>query len=168
MGGVRAFVNRILLEEGAPRIIRCDNGTEFNNAMLNDLYRELHIQMQSSPAYWPQGNQCERLNRYIGEALRCMANTKNGRKQDWYHYAKFIEFAYRSSPIGDTQLTPFKAARGRLPRLVSDNPLLDSELPARRSIEEHVTEMEKLMELARHELKAAKDNSRKVNRDLRI
>ena len=64
------------------------------------------------------------------------------------------------------QLTPFEATRGRLPRLVSDNPLLDSELPERRSIEEHVTEMEKLMELARHELKAAKDKSMRDNRDL--
>ena len=56
----RAFANRVLLEEGVPRIIRCDNGTEFRNAMLNDLFRELHVQMKSSPAYWPQGNQCER------------------------------------------------------------------------------------------------------------
>ena len=28
---MKAFVKRILLEEGAPRIIRCDNGTEFKN-----------------------------------------------------------------------------------------------------------------------------------------
>ena len=75
----RSFVQRILLEEGAPRIIRCDNGTEFKNATLNDLCRELHMQLQFSPAYWPQGNQCERLNRYIGETLRCMTNTRNGR-----------------------------------------------------------------------------------------
>ena len=82
----RSFVNRILLEEGAPRVIRCDNGTEFKTVLLNGLCRELHIQMQYSPAYWPQGNQCERLNRYIGEALRCITNTKNGPKQDWYQY----------------------------------------------------------------------------------
>ena len=161
-----AFVNRILLEEGAPRIIRCDNGTEFKNSMLNDLCRELNVQMQYSPAYWPQGNQCERLNRYLGETLRCMVNTKNGRKQDWHQYVKFIEFAYRSSPIGDTQLTPFEAARGRLPRLVSDNPMLDSELPASRSIDEHVIEMKQLMKMAKHELEKAKDKSMKENRDL--
>ena len=77
----RAFVNRILLEEGAPRIIRCDNGTEFKKSMLNGLCRELHVQMQFSPACWSQGNQCKRLNRYLGETLRCMTNTENGRKQ---------------------------------------------------------------------------------------
>ena len=93
-------------------------------------------------------------------------NTKNGRKQDWHQYVKFIEFAYRSSPIGDTQLTPFEAARGRLPRLVSDNPMLDSELPASRSLDEHVMEMKQLMKLAKHELEAAKDKSMRDNRDL--
>ena len=122
--------------------------------------------MQFSPAYWPQGNQCERLNRYLGETLRCMTNTKSGQKQDWYQYIKFIEFAYRSSPIGDTQLTPFESARGRLPRLVSDNPLLDSDLPASRSLDEHVAEMQQLMKLASSELTAAKDKSMKKNRDL--
>ena len=96
-----------------------------------------------------------------------MPNTENGRKQDWYQYIKFIEFAYRSSPIGGTQLTPFEAARGRLSRLVSDNPLLDSELPEGRSIDEHAIEMEMLMELAKHELKAAKDKSMGDNRNLK-
>ena len=58
----------------------------------------------------------------------------------------------RSSPIGDTQLTPFEAARGRLPRLVPDNPMLDSELPASRSLDEHVMEMKQLMKLAKHDV----------------
>ena len=64
------------------------------------------------------------------------------------------------------QLAPFEAARGRLPRLVSDNPLLDSELPANCSIDEHVAEMKQLMKLARDELKAAKDKPMRDNRDL--
>ena len=162
----RAFVHRMLLEEGAPRVIRCDNGIEFKNVLLNDLCRELHIQMQFSPAYWPQGNQCERLNRYIGEALRCMTNTRNGRKQDWYHYAKYIELAYRSTPIAGTQLTPFEAARGRLPRLVSDNPLLDSELPPEQTLDEHIKGMKALMELAADELKVAKEKVLRSKKDL--
>ena len=40
---------------------------------------------------------------------------------------------------------PFEAARGRLPRLVIDNPLLDSELPESLSMEEHVVEVKKFM-----------------------
>ena len=89
----------------------------------------------------------------------------NGRKQDWYQYIKVIEFAYRSPPIGGTQLAPFEAARGRLPRLVSGNPLLDPELPVNRSLDEHVVEMKQLMKLAAHELEAAKGKFMRDNRD---
>ena len=49
---------------------------------------------------------------------------------------------------------------------MSDNPLLDSELPANRSLDEHVVEMKQLMELAAHDLEAAKDKSMRDNRDL--
>ena len=55
--------------------------------------------------------------------LRCMTNTKTAEKQDWFKYIKHVVFATRSSPIAGTHITPFEAARGRLPRLVIDNPL---------------------------------------------
>ena len=95
----------------------------------------------------------------------------HGEHQEWSQTGlvsvhQVHRFAYRSSPIGDTQLTPFEAARGRLPRLVSDNPLLDSELPVQRSLEKHVAELKQLVKLARHELEAAKGKSMRDNRDL--
>ena len=49
---------------------------------------------------------------------------------------------------------------------MSDSPLLDSELPTSRSLDEHVVEMKQLMKLAAHELEAAKDKSMRDNRDL--
>ena len=58
--------------------------------------------------------------------LRCMTNTKTAKKkQDWFKYIKHVEFAMRSSSISGTHITPFEAARGRLPRLVIDNPFRD-------------------------------------------
>ena len=54
----------------------------------------------------------------------------------------------RSSPISGTHITPFEAARGRLPRLVIDNPLLDSALPESLPMEEHAAEAKKLMDTA--------------------
>ena len=143
-----AFVKRILLEEGAPRIIRCDNGSEFKNKTMNELRLLMRSELQFSPAYWPQSNQCERTNRQVGEMLRCMTNTKTAEKQDWFKYIKHVEFAMRSSPISGTHITPFEAARGRLPRLVIDNPLLDSELPESLPMEEHVAAVKKLMDTA--------------------
>ena len=95
--------------------------------------------------------------------LRCMTNTKTAEKQDWFKYIKYVEFAMRSSPISGTHITPFEAARGRLPRLVIDNPLLDSELPESLPMEGHVAEVKKLMDIAQRELFRAKENYRKDN-----
>ena len=69
----------------------------------------------------------------------------------------------RSSPIAGTHITPFEAARGRLPILVIDNPLLDSELPESLPMEEHVAEVKKLMDIAQRELFKAKEKCRSDN-----
>ena len=58
---------------------------------------------------------------------------------------------------------PFEAARGRLPRLVIDNPLLDSELPESLPTEEHVAEVKKLVDTAQRELHRAKEKYRRDN-----
>ena len=55
-----AFVKRILLEEGAPRAMLTDNGTEFKNKILKALMQHLQVDFQFSPAYHPQSNQTER------------------------------------------------------------------------------------------------------------
>ena len=62
-----AFVKKILLEEGAPRIVRCDNGSEFKNKTTNELRLLMRSELQYSPAYWPQSNQCERTNRQVDD-----------------------------------------------------------------------------------------------------
>ena len=158
-----AFVKRILLDEGAPRIIRCDNGSEFKNKTMNELRLLMRSELQFSPAYWPQSNQYERTNRHVGEMLRCMTNTKTAEKQDGFKYIKHAEFAMRSSPVAGTHITPFEAARGRLPRLVINSPLLDSELPESLPMEEHVAEVKKLMDTAQRELLEAKKKCRANN-----
>ena len=69
----------------------------------------------------------------------------------------------RSSPISGTRITPFEAARGRLPRLVIDNPLLDSELPESLSMEERVAEVKEFMATAQRELYRAQEKCRVDN-----
>ena len=69
----------------------------------------------------------------------------------------------RPSPILGTHITPFEVARCRLPRLVIDNPLLDSELPESLPMEEHVAEVKKLMDTAQRELYRAQEKYRKDN-----
>ena len=78
-----AFVNRVLLEEGAPRAVLTDNGTEFKNKFLCNMMEHLQVDHQFSPPYHPQSNQTERANRFIVETLRTMVNEPGARKRDW-------------------------------------------------------------------------------------
>ena len=69
----------------------------------------------------------------------------------------------RPSPISGTHITPFEAVGGRLPRLVIDNPLLDSELPESLSMEDHASEVKKLVDTAQRELYRAQETYRADN-----
>ena len=69
----------------------------------------------------------------------------------------------RSSPISGTHIAPFEVVRGRLPRLVIDNPLLDSELSESLPEEEHVAEVKKLVDTAQRELSKGKGKYRSDN-----
>ena len=77
---VKAFVQRILCEEGQPRCMLTDNGTEFKNKIFKDLMKVLEVDYQFSPAYHPQSNQTERANRFITETLRAVVNQKGASK----------------------------------------------------------------------------------------
>ena len=138
---VKAFVQRILCEEGQPRYMLTDNGTEFKNKIFKDLMKVLEVDYQFSPAYHPQSNQTERANRFITETLRAVVNQKGASKMDWQKYIKFVEFGMRRLPIPGTNITPFMAMRGRDPVLTIDQPLVAGAPVLGKDLDEHVKEM---------------------------
>ena len=120
------FCERILLEEGAPRVVVTDNGREFDNHLLRGLMEYARVEHRWTPAYHPRANYAERVNRFVGAQLRAMVNAPGVRKADWPRLVKYIEFAYRRTLIPGTQVSPFMVARGRQPMLPVDADLLDS------------------------------------------
>ena len=82
--------------------------------------RLLETEHQYTPAYHPRGNMAERVNRWLGETLRTIMNTKGLEKKDWPKLVKYLEFVYRMTPIPGTNICPFEAARGRKPKLPSN------------------------------------------------
>ncbi|GJU30476.1 putative ribonuclease H-like domain-containing protein [Tanacetum coccineum] len=66
------------LVENKVKIIRCDNGTEFKNKVMDDFFKEKGIKREYSVARTPQQNGvAERRNRTLIEAARTMlANSK--------------------------------------------------------------------------------------------
>ena len=161
-----AFVNRVLLEEGAPRAILTDNGTEFTDKTLKDLMEWLKVHFQFSPPYHPQSNQTERSNRYIVELLRCMVHAPDARKRDWNKYIRYVEFAIRRTPIPGTNLTPFEVMRGREPLLPNDLALADERTPPDVTHAEHVKELHKTLKQAEKMVTSARERVMAKNKDL--
>ena len=163
---VNAFVKRILCEEGAPRYMLTDNGSEFKNKVLKDLMNTLAIDYQFAPAYHPQSNQAERANRFITETLRAVVRQPGAAARDWQKYVKFIEFGMRRLPIPGTNLTPFMAMRGRDPILPIDLPLAQGAPVVDKGVSEHVKDIIKTKTLAEKLLRSASEKVKKENKDL--
>ena len=163
---VNAFVNRILLEEGAPAVILTDNGSEFKNKVLKDLMHTLEIKHQFSPRYLPRSNQAERTNRYITETLRTVVRAPGAAARDWQGYLKYIEFAMRRTPIPGTNLTPFEVMRGRAPLLAIDLPLVGDVPRLDLSVDEHTRRLKEYKEKAEQLVKSAMEKVKAKNADL--
>ncbi|GJZ75083.1 ribonuclease H-like domain-containing protein [Tanacetum coccineum] len=71
---LKNFINEIEnLVDKKEKIIRCDNGTEFKNKVMDDFFREKGIKREYSVARTPQQNRvAERRNRTLIEAARTM------------------------------------------------------------------------------------------------
>ena len=104
------YMEHAILEQGMITSILTDNGTEFRNAKMKEIMRLLPVletEHQYTPAYHPRGN------RWLGETLRTIMNTKGLEKKEWPKLVKYLEFVYRMTPIPGTNICPFEAARGR-------------------------------------------------------
>ena len=120
-------MRRILLEWGPPRAVLTDNGTEFDNQLLKELFRLWRIKLCYTPQLYPQSNYTERVNRHIGETLGNLASAPGARRCDWFEYAKFIEFAYNRKYIPGTNLSPYLVTTERQPLTPIDTAFMDSE-----------------------------------------
>ena len=70
-GGMAAFVKRILLEEGAPRIIRCDSGSEFKNKTMNELRLLVRSCVRSSNTHQLIGLRVTNVRGLTDRLARC-------------------------------------------------------------------------------------------------
>ena len=163
---VDAFVRRILCEEGAPRAMLTDNGTEFKNKHLAELMSALEVDHQFAPAYHPQSNQAERVNRFVVETLRALVRSPGAMAKDWQKYVKYVEFALRRLPIPGTNITPFMAMRGRDPILAIDLPLAGRAPTSTASLPQHVQEIQKMKHTAEKLVKSASEETKRKNKDL--
>jgi hypothetical protein len=96
---------------GPPKEILSDQGTEFNNELVNKLISCVGSEHRITSAYNPRTNGLtERFNQTLVEALRkhCEGDNNN-----WHKWIPFVLFAYRTRVHSTTNLSPFELMFGR-------------------------------------------------------
>ena len=114
-----AFVS-VCATWGAPEVVRCDNGTEFVNAIVSALFKAFGVKVQHGAVRHPQSQgSVERFNRTLLTLIR----KKLDGSDDWKAELDLLLFHYRVRPHGATRISPAEAMYGWGPRnlLVRDD-----------------------------------------------
>ena len=83
----RALIDEVICQYASPKVLLSNNGTEFNNAMLNAVCESFQIKKCNIIPYFPQANRkIERANRRILDILRFIA----GSSSSWDDYIPLV------------------------------------------------------------------------------
>ena len=136
----KELLDRYICRYGMPQRVHSDNGTEFVNAVLEQLMDRLRIDKTTTPSYNPQSNPVERLHRTLNQSMRVFMQRGD---INWPHYVPGFLMAYNSKVNSATQVTPHMAFYGREVRLPVDLVLPP---PEKQGVNEHVAAMLKRMQ----------------------
>jgi transposase InsO family protein len=112
------LLNEVIPRHGCPQTIISDRGTEFVNAVIGDLTRQLRVAHIRTSPYHPQSNgKTERFHRYMND---CLAKYSHREPRDWDLYIPTMLMAYRVITNETTEKSPFLFMYGRDPVLPID------------------------------------------------
>eukprot|EP00731_Ephydatia_muelleri_P018182 Em0011g222a len=115
---VASSLFKIFMRMGLPRVLLSDNGSEFCNALNDQLSEMLGIKRRLTTPYHPQANGLdERFNQTLQNMLVKYVSSK---KDMWSHYLDTCAFAYNTSRHDSTKYTPFMLMFGRRATLPID------------------------------------------------
>ncbi|XP_055527536.1 uncharacterized protein LOC129720126 [Wyeomyia smithii] len=89
---------------GVPEIILTDNGTQFVSKSFKDLLQAYHVNHWLTPAYHPQINNTERVNRVITTIIRA---TLRKNLKHWADDIQTVANAIRTAVNESTKYTPY-------------------------------------------------------------
>lgn len=91
------------------KVLRTDNGGEYNNTAFQNYLKEHDIIHQTSVAYSPQQNKrAERLNRSLVEKGRCLLYKANLGKQFWAEAINCACYLRNRSAVSNQDKTPYE------------------------------------------------------------
>ena len=91
---------------GYPKVIQSDNGREFVNSIVQNLYKVTGIDARLTAPYHPSANgACERA---VGIATRVIQKKIEGKARDWDLYTKAAQLEINCKPVRLHNSTPFE------------------------------------------------------------
>ena len=119
---ITALEENIVFRYGAPQLFHTDNGTEFVNKALAEKLREYGIKHPTSPAYHPQANPVERVNRVVKTMISSFVK-ENHREWD-VHLPKFRlavnSAAHSSTKVSQERMNKLSALRDSVAKNVEE------------------------------------------------
>ena len=113
------LLEHIIPRHACPRVIVSDNGTEFCNAVIDQISAFFNIKHIRTSVYHPQSNgKCERYNRVQNDMLAKLVDPS---QRDWDTKIPSILSAYRTAKNESTGYSPFFLLFGRDPILPLDS-----------------------------------------------
>lgn len=135
----RALVYNFILIYGTFLELRSDQGSEYNNEILERICKLLEIKQNFSTAYHPQSiGTLERNHRCLNEYLRCFTNAH---QTDWDDWVKFYEFSFNTTPHTEHGYTPYELIFGRKARLPQESKNLSLEVEPMYNFEQYDAEL---------------------------
>lgn len=106
----KALENIVFARYGIMEKMISDNGTEFVNKTIKAILEECEIEFERTPAYHPQANPVERVNR---DFKTMMAAFVDNNHREWDNHIPQLEFAYNTSQSSVTGHAPAFLLFGR-------------------------------------------------------
>ena len=117
-GAAELYIQNIFRLHGMSKSIICDRDPRFTAAFFKEVFGQLGTQLKFSTSNHPETDgQTERMNRVVGDMLRCFANH---RQNNWSSLLAMCEFAINDMVQGSTNETPFLINFGQHPRSPAD------------------------------------------------
>lgn len=106
---VKFLKNNIISKYGVPSKVIIDNGSNLNNNLVNEMYKEFRIEHQNSCPYRPKMNgMVEAANKNIKKILQKMVVTY----KDWHEMLPHDLHGHHTSIRTSTGETPFSLVYG--------------------------------------------------------
>jgi transposase InsO family protein len=115
----RVLTEKIICYFGPPAALLTDQGTHFQNRLLEEFAKIFRIEKYCTTAYHPQSNGAiERMHHTLTEYLRKYIENK----KDWSRWVALCQHAYNCTEHEATEFTPHELLFGRKARTPSSFP----------------------------------------------